>query len=759
MEVSVQSAGGWDSTPPDAAPGGGWDALDTVGGSAWENSVSPAARHQPSSWGGEPSSSNGSTKQHENSRANIKQPATDQPNPWESSQPPKGKNHDNPWESARPSAKTNGAGTWDSGESSAAPTSGWDSGEPSAAPTSGWDSGQPSSAPSSAWDSCEPTAASVDAWDSVNPSANTQRDDPWESVKSPSSRPAESSWDTGAPASKRPRISTDPQNQQRSQPPRSVPEKTVPRECRELEVPESAVGHIVGQSSRNVLAFQRVPGITRVSTYKMRAPGTDENDKKVIHKVKVEGSSMEAINSVIKQIQRIVIRSATNPPSSDVTVICFREKREGEEGLSMELTTAEVFQHYLPKQLKSFVVRFAPEEAQKKQYFCCSRRIASDQVPDNAKFTSRKKARSYAGDVPVHLSGSWASKFYITPISSCLHNFYHLSLQGGSRGGPPMMKVRIQLGKMLFFGTDLGAPDTWNMTLPDIETMTAEKTLKHCFSSYCHPETMDNARKLLEKSGYIQHGIESSQDAICAELVDMDSTAACKPTFNIRFLQKDEIVAKINKKSKRHAFLTFVDESSGHDFQLRIQSRMQEPALDQKILKSVYEAWTKRGDMEDPLTSPSGHHYFPVRILRKVYEYYRKDGTEVVLTQVSPISPPSTSGGEEAPDNSRRWKICFKQSFTPSTSENVDETVEHTVVRLAELVAEVKKFSERLTSVPNPSTLDGYPSVVLDLYSAICDVSYVCGHDLATSSYRFFTDSVFEQDNNTVEHRIHGNVV
>ncbi|KAL2650654.1 hypothetical protein R1flu_018782 [Riccia fluitans] len=618
----------------------GYD-LVTWGGNGWESSGPPAARDGANPWEGEPLSTNTENhweplNQQENSLGSVGQSDTQQLNPWESAEPSEVKTEDNLWEAVVPSAGTNEA---------------------------------------SPWDSAGPSAPTKSTWDDVELSASKQQEDSWGRVNPSAYRNTERSWENDPQVSKRLRRSTELPCPPRSSAP-------VDTKCEELEVPESAVPHIVGQAHRNVHAFRRVPGIMNVCVIK-----TASTDEKVINKVKVLGSCTDAIDRVIKQVKRLVLRSATNPATSEVTVICFREKKEGEDAISLELATADVFQQYLSKQFKAFVVRFAPEEVQKKQYFTCSRRITSDQLSDNARLTSLKN-RNYPGDGPVHLFGSWDSSLYIIPISTCLNKFYDQSLHD-DKGEPPLMKVRIQLGKMFFFGTDLPASETWNVALPEMETMTAQKTLKHCFSSFCHPDAIAKARKLLVASGYEHQGLESPQDAICAELVDMD--APTRPTFNIRFMLKDEITAKINRKSRRHAFLTFVDEATGYDFQLRIQSRMKEPVLDKKVLKLVYDAWTKRGGVEEPLISPSGHHYFPLRILRKVFEYYKKDGTEVVLTQVSPVKLPS-SCGEEVPDC--RWKMCFKQSFAPSVTQNVNETVDNTVIRLAELVAEAKKFSE-----------------------------------------------------------------
>lgn len=261
------------------------------------------------------------------------------------------------------------------------------------------------------------------------------------------------------------------------------------------------------------------------------------------------------------------------------------------------------------------------------------------------------------------------------------------------------MKMRILFGKMFYFGTDLTAPETWNVSLPEMDTMTSEQTLRPCFSAYCHDDAVMKARKVLQASGYEQHKLGSSQDTVCAELVDVDASTTTKPTFNIRFMQRDKIAAKINRKAKRHAYVTFVDGMPGHDLQLRIQSRQKEPVLDENVKRLVFKAWSKRTGIEDPLISPSGHHYVPLRVLHKVFEYYKKGEIEVALVQVSPVLEHNNHKDLQEENVKRSsWKISFQQSFNPTRTGNVDDDVQHAITRVAVLTAEAKRFSEKISS-------------------------------------------------------------
>ncbi|OAE33271.1 hypothetical protein AXG93_1200s1330 [Marchantia polymorpha subsp. ruderalis] len=494
----------------------------------------------------------------------------------------------------------------------------------------------------------------------------------WESEasprpRSPGTRIDQQQISNGLKADSKPRIAAGP-----------------PPESEEMEVPDSAVPHIIGQDHGTIRALKNIPGITDVRVLLVK--GSDQDSKIQMQRVKVEGSSRNAITRVMKQIRRIVLRSATKFNYPEISVTCLPPNNNDADAISLKLATVEEYQHYLPKHLKSFVVQHAPQEIQRKEYFCVGPRTSSDQLTDNAKILRRKRRRSYDRDHSNYLFGNWHQSLYTAPLSTCLHKFFHEDIDASPKERQPLIKLRVQLGKMLYYGRDLKAPGTWNVSLEEMTRMTSEHTLQPCFSSYCHVNILDKAREFLKVSGYEQVG--APEDTICACILDLDTSD--KPSFNIRLQQRDKIVAKINKKSRRLAFVTFVSAEQGVDFQVRIQSRQRENPLPEVIRKGVFQAWNNRANIEDPLISPGGKQYHPLKALRKVFEYYKKGDIGFLFTQVSAVLDPEDQNEVVDSDSSMsRWKVSLQSSINTS-----DGDVEYVLARLNKMVTEVQKLLE-----------------------------------------------------------------
>ncbi|CAM6106226.1 unnamed protein product [Calypogeia fissa] len=460
------------------------------------------------------------------------------------------------------------------------------------------------------------------------------------------------------------------------------------RHTTKVEVPDSAVGHIIGKAHRTINALGHMPGITHVSVHE----DLENEDKQI---VLVEGSE-DAIGVVLAQINRLHMRSCAASVLPEMHYACFVVDSETPHSLPddpiiLRIASEEKLSLHMPQHLRSFVYRHFPEDFDDRTYYYFHSRssgeaaalsfivqppAASEElsaVPPKKPSIRRKLLEKTRASLVL---ASWEKTAYHSYLCASLTKLLHEA----PGQGHAVLKIRLVIGKTLYYGTNLCKGDLWKLSVGQMDDRILYQTLRPTFSIYSSAENIRRGRRFLHISGYRR---VSFSQVVSAELVDMDSEPDSKQSYHFEMDRSSnwsevpvEPLVRFCKVSKRHTFLTFLNGHKGVDMELRLQSRDAEDSLDLKTKRSLYEAWHEVGTEEHPLVSPSGKRYFPLNVLYKDAETYRKGAFEVAFTKVTAARDDvDTTHDEKDLSNLCRWKVSIRSLDVRyrSIRENVSE--------------------------------------------------------------------------------------
>ncbi|CAM6104504.1 unnamed protein product [Calypogeia fissa] len=137
------------------------------------------------------------------------------------------------------------------------------------------------------------------------------------------------------------------------------------RHTTKVEVPDSAVGHIIGKAHRKMNALGHMPGITHVSVHE----DLENEDKQI---VLVEGSE-EAIGEVLARINRLHMCICAESVLHEMHYACVvvdsaTPHSLPDDPIILRIASEEKLSLHMPQHLLSFVYRHFPEDFDDRTY-------------------------------------------------------------------------------------------------------------------------------------------------------------------------------------------------------------------------------------------------------------------------------------------------------------------------------------------------------------------------------------------------------